>query len=92
MEFQRHTLNNGLEIVAEVNPRAYSSSYAFFVNTGARDETEVESGVSHFLEHMTFKGTPRRSADDVNRELDENLRKLVYVGITRAKRAARLYQ
>lgn len=71
MQFQTQTLENGLEIVAEVNPQAYSASYAFFVKTGARDEWDEVSGVSHFLEHMVFKGTPGRSAADVNRELDE---------------------
>jgi predicted Zn-dependent peptidase len=71
MDFRTHTLDNGLELVAEVNPQAYSASYAFFVRTGSRDETTEISGVSHFLEHMVFKGTPRRSAADVNRELDE---------------------
>lgn len=71
MQFQSQTLGNGLEIVAEVNPQAYSASYAFFVKTGARDEWDEVSGVSHFLEHMVFKGTAGRSAADVNRELDE---------------------
>jgi predicted Zn-dependent peptidase len=71
MQFQSETLENGLEIVAEVNPQAYSASYAFFVRTGARDEWDAVSGVSHFLEHMVFKGTAGRSAADVNRELDE---------------------
>jgi predicted Zn-dependent peptidase len=71
VEFREVTLPNGLEIVAECNPRAYSTALAFFVNTGSRDETKELAGVSHYLEHMTFKGTPRRSADDVNRELDE---------------------
>ena len=71
MQFRHHTLDNGLEIVAEVAPSAYSSAYAFFVRTGARDETDEISGVSHFLEHMVFKGSARRSAADVNRELDE---------------------
>ncbi len=71
MEFLRHKLNNGLEIIAEINPRAYSTAFAFLVNTGSRDENDVESGVSHFLEHMVFKGTPTRSAEAVNRELDE---------------------
>ena len=46
-------------------------SVAFIVRTGARDESDDVAGVSHFLEHMCFKGTPRRSADDVNREFDE---------------------
>lgn len=71
MEFRSHTLANGLEIVAEVSPKAYSAALGFFVNTGARDETDEISGVSHFLEHMVFKGTPTRSADEVNLELDE---------------------
>src|SRR5690606_21732302 len=64
-------LENGLEIVAECNPRAYSTALGFFVRAGARDESDDISGVSHFLEHMAFKGTPKRSAADVNREFDE---------------------
>ncbi len=71
MRFEKHTLPNGLEIVAECNDAAYSTALGFFVRTGARDETDAESGVSHFLEHMMFKGTPTRSAEDVNREFDE---------------------
>lgn len=71
MEFRQATLDNGLEVVAEVNPNAYSLATAFFVKTGSRDETDEIAGVSHFLEHMIFKGTARRSAEDVNRELDE---------------------
>lgn len=71
MQFRQHRLENGLEIIAECNPGAYSTALAFFVNTGSRDESEELWGVSHFLEHMVFKGTPRRSAADVNRELDE---------------------
>jgi predicted Zn-dependent peptidase len=71
LKFRETTLDNGLEVVAECNDRAYSMSLAFFVKTGSRDETDDISGVSHFLEHMVFKGTPTRSAADVNRELDE---------------------
>lgn len=71
MNFRTHTLDNGLEIVAECNDEAHSQGIGFFVRTGARDETDELAGVSHFLEHMVFKGTPRRSADDVNREFDE---------------------
>ena len=71
LEFRQHTLDNGLQIVAECNPDAYSASYAFFVRTGSRDEHDAISGVSHFLEHMVFKGTPTRTSLDVNRELDE---------------------
>src|SRR5687767_10115843 len=71
MPFRHHTLDNGLEIVAETSPDAYSSAYAFFVRTGARDETAEISGVSHFLEHMVFKGSANRSAAEVNRDLDD---------------------
>ena len=71
MEFRSHRLANGLEIVAECNPDARTTAVGFFVKTGARDETAEVAGVSHFLEHMVFKGTARRSAADVNREFDE---------------------
>ena len=71
MQFRRHTLANGLEVVAECDPDALSLAAGVFVQTGARDERPEEAGVSHFLEHMAFKGTPRRSAADVNREFDE---------------------
>jgi len=71
MEFRKHRLDNGLEIIAETNDEAHSMCVAFIVRTGSRDEANDVAGVSHFLEHMCFKGTPRRSADDVNREFDE---------------------
>lgn len=71
MEFLKHKLANGLEVVAEVSGDAYSSALGFFVRAGARDESDEVAGVSHFLEHMMFKGTPTRTADDVNREFDE---------------------
>jgi predicted Zn-dependent peptidase len=71
MKFRSATLDNGLEIVAECNDAAHSLGVGFFVRTGARDETDDAAGVSHFLEHMVFKGTPRRTAEDVNRDFDE---------------------
>ncbi len=71
MEFREHILENGLEVIAECNPAAYSTAIAFFVKAGSRDENDANSGVSHFLEHMAFKGTPHRTAAEVNRELDE---------------------
>lgn len=64
-------LENGLTIAAELNPEAHTASAGFFVKTGARDEEAPQMGVSHFLEHMMFKGTDKRSADDVNREFDD---------------------
>lgn len=70
-EFRHATLSNGLRIAAEIDSRSYSASLGYFVNAGSRNEVDAESGLSHFLEHMMFKGTDRRSAADVNRELDE---------------------
>lgn len=70
MNFHHQKLNNGLEIVAETLPHAQSVSFAFFVRCGSRNETPRLAGVSHFLEHMVFKGSQRRCAEDVNRQLD----------------------
>ena len=71
MEYLQQQLDNGLTILCERNPRAHASAFGFFVRTGARDESPEIGGVSHFLEHMVFKGTPSRSAEQVNLELDE---------------------
>lgn len=71
MEFREARLDNGLQIVAERSPGVFSAAMGFFVRTGSRDESDEISGVSHFLEHMVFKGTARHTADDVNRVFDE---------------------
>jgi predicted Zn-dependent peptidase len=71
MQFQHATLDNGLEVIAELNDRAHSIAAGFFVKTGSRDESGELAGVSHFLEHMTFKGTARRDAVAVNRDFDK---------------------
>lgn len=70
MPFHSHALENGLQIIGETSPSARSVALGFFVRTGARDESSEVSGVTHFLEHMVFKGTPRRTALDVNRDFD----------------------
>ncbi len=70
MRFHHAKLPNGLEVIAELNDRAYSVASGFFVKTGSRDESSTVAGVSHFLEHMTFKGTARRDALTVNRDFD----------------------
>jgi predicted Zn-dependent peptidase len=71
MNYRTYTLDNGLQILAQCNDRAHTSAFGFFVRAGSRDETAEIGGVSHFLEHMVFKGTPNRSAADVNLQLDE---------------------
>jgi predicted Zn-dependent peptidase len=68
--FHSEVLDNGLNIIGETSPSARSVALGFFVRTGSRDETCDISGVTHFLEHMVFKGTPRRTAFDVNRDFD----------------------
>ncbi len=71
MEFKHKKLANGLDIIAEVNKDAQSAAIGFFIKTGSRDETDQINGVSHFLEHMLFKGTERLSTHDVNRRFDQ---------------------
>ncbi|QEH32674.1 Protease 3 precursor [Aquisphaera giovannonii] len=70
MTFHHATLDNGLEVIAELNDQAHSVAAGFFVKAGSRDESGDVAGVSHFLEHMTFKGTERRDALAVNRDFD----------------------
>jgi len=69
--FHKVQLENGLQIIAELNPHAHSVAVGYFVRAGSRDETTPVSGVSHFLEHMAFKGNEKYTADDVNRIFDE---------------------
>ena len=69
--FQHIQLPNGLTIIAESNPTAESLALGFFVKTGSRDESPEVSGVSHFLEHMAFKGDEHYTGEDVNRIFDE---------------------
>lgn len=71
MSFHEQHLDNGLSVIAELNEDVHSVAVGFFVRTGSRDETPEIAGVSHFLEHMVFKGTDKYSADDVNRIFDE---------------------
>ena len=69
MNFSTTTLSNGLTIIGEQRPTAVSVAMGFFVRTGARDESAEIAGVSHFLEHMMFKGTENRSALEISYEL-----------------------
>jgi predicted Zn-dependent peptidase len=69
--YQLTTLSNGLRIVSENVPHVASAAVGFWVQAGSRDETYEEQGLSHFLEHMVFKGTtkrpsPKQIADEVD--------------------------
>ena len=70
MPFHTQKLANGLQLIGETIPSARSAAVGFFVVTGSRDESPEEAGVSHYLEHMMFKGTPRRTAEQVNLHFD----------------------
>ncbi|WP_336945062.1 pitrilysin family protein [Asaia sp. HN010] len=64
------TLPNGLTVVTERMERVETVSFGAYVATGTRNETAEENGVSHFLEHMAFKGTSRRSAARIAEEIE----------------------
>ena len=63
-------LDNGIRILTQKMPHTRSVSMGVWVNVGARDETSAQSGLSHFIEHMIFKGTRRRSAFQIAKEFD----------------------
>lgn len=71
MAFQKSVLTNGLRVVTEEDPHFHSAAVGVWLNVGSRDEAPAENGLSHFLEHMAFKGTPKRSALDIAREIDQ---------------------
>src|SRR5215217_6711282 len=71
LKFHHKQLDNGLDVIAEVNPDSHSFAAGLFVKTGARDESADVNGVSHFLEHMMFKGSDKYTWEDVNRIFDE---------------------
>lgn len=67
----RHTLSSGLTVLLERDPDAQSVAAGYFVNTGARDERRGEMGVSHFLEHLMFKGSEAMDAQTLSEQLDD---------------------
>lgn len=71
IEFKQATLPNGLNVIAEVDPGAHTTAIGFFVKTGSRDEDPDLMGVSHYLEHMMFKGTENRTAAEVDEHFDD---------------------
>lgn len=64
------TLGNGIRVVTESMPRVETVSCGVWVGTGARNETAEVNGVAHLLEHMAFKGTARRNAQDIVEEIE----------------------
>jgi predicted Zn-dependent peptidase len=64
------TLPSGIRLVSESMPEVASLCVGVWVGTGSRDETPEQSGISHFLEHLLFKGTPERTARQIAEEVD----------------------
>ncbi|MFD7986293.1 M16 family metallopeptidase [Kitasatospora indigofera] len=67
---RRTVLPGGLRVVTETLPTVRSATFGIWVGVGSRDETPVLNGATHYLEHLLFKGTERRSALDISAALD----------------------
>jgi len=70
IEFKKAVLDTGMTIIAETDSQAHSAAAGFFVKAGARDEATKIMGVSHYLEHMMFKGTEELSTEAINQGFD----------------------
>jgi len=69
-EIEMTTLVNGVRVITEAMAHVRSVSVGIWVGSGSRRETPEQNGISHFIEHMLFKGTERRSAEDIARSVD----------------------
>ncbi len=67
---KKEVLDNGLTILTEQMPAVRSVSVGVWLKTGSRSETKELNGVTHFVEHLLFKGTTKRSAEDIAKEID----------------------
>ena len=67
---QKSVIDGGIRVITEEIPYFKSVSIGVWVTTGSRDEHPNENGISHFIEHLLFKGTERRTAFDIAREID----------------------
>ena len=63
-------MDNGITFISELMPEMETFSLGFFVKTGAINEYPEESGISHFIEHLLFKGTKNRTAKEISEFVD----------------------
>ncbi|MEA3509009.1 MAG: pitrilysin family protein, partial [candidate division NC10 bacterium] len=68
--YRKEVLDNGLVILTERMPEVQSISIGVWIPVGSRKEEERQAGISHFIEHMLFKGTERRSAEEIAAAID----------------------
>jgi predicted Zn-dependent peptidase len=69
-EIEMTTLPNGVRVITEAMSHVRSVSVGVWIGSGSRRETAGQTGISHFIEHMLFKGTTSRSAEDIARSVD----------------------
>jgi len=69
-EIERHVLPNGVRVITERMPQVRSVSVGVWIGTGSREEQPDETGISHFIEHMVFKGTKHRTAEEIAKSVD----------------------
>src|SRR5580700_4706347 len=69
-DIHRATLPNGIRVITEHMPHVRSVSVGIWIGTGSREEELADTGISHFIEHMVFKGTKNRSAEQIARSVD----------------------
>jgi predicted Zn-dependent peptidase len=69
-DIKRSELPNGLVVVTEKMPQVRSVSVGIWMRTGSRDEPPAHNGIAHFIEHMVFKGTERRTAEELAQSVD----------------------
>ena len=70
MFYEKTVLDNGITVITEHMEGVRSAALGFWVRVGGRDESPAEYGMSHFMEHMLFKGTTTRSALDISTAFD----------------------
>ncbi len=70
MEIRQSTLKNGLRVITAPRPQIESVSLGIWVNTGSADETLEDNGISHFIEHMVFKGTKKRNSLQISEDIE----------------------
>ena len=68
---QKFTLDNGVRVLIEELPHVHSAAVGFWVDTGTKNEDAHNNGISHFIEHMLFKGTEKRSALEIAQSLED---------------------
>src|SRR6187399_2667988 len=70
MTVTRHVFENGLTLIVEPLAQVHSVAIGVFVRRGSRHESDTERGLAHFIEHLVFKGTASRSAEQIAMDVD----------------------